>query len=123
MRKNQQINRPRSIFQSAETGVGIPNLGGLVLDALVQNTLAPEVRAIGYIRTATAGTREVEVSAITITRGDGRYHLDIVPARPLRSIQGDCLANQALCALGMMAIEVTAADIMIKNISFVAWSS
>jgi hypothetical protein len=112
MRKTQQISRPSSIFQSAKTGVGIPHLGGLVLDALVQNTLAPEVRAIGYIGTATAGTREIELAAITITRDDGRYHLDIVSARPLRSNEDDRLANQALCDLGLMSIEVTAADII-----------
>jgi hypothetical protein len=112
MRQTQQINRPSSIFQSAKTAEGIPHLGGLVHDALVQNTLAPAVRAIGYIGTATAGSREIDVAAITITRDDGRYHLDIVPARPLRSIVDDHLARQALCDLGLMSIEVTAADIM-----------
>jgi hypothetical protein len=112
MRQTQQINRPSSIFQSAKTAVGIPHLGGLVHDALVQNTLAPEVRAIGYVGTATAGSREVNVTAITITRDDGSYHLDIVPARPLRSIVDDHLARQALCELGLVPIEVTAADIM-----------
>jgi hypothetical protein len=114
MRKTQQINRPSSVFQSAKTGVGIPHAGGLVHDALVQNTLAPAVRAIGYISTATAGAREIDVAAITITRDDGRYHLDIVPARPLRSIEDDRLANQALCDLGLMQIEVTAAEIMME---------
>ena len=114
MRKTQQINRPSSIFQSAKTGAGIPHAGGLVHDALVQNTLAPEVRKIGYIGTATAGAREIDVAAITITRDDGRYHLDIVPARALRSIEDDRLANQALCALDLMSIEVTAADIMME---------
>jgi hypothetical protein len=112
MRQTQQINRPSSIFQSAKTAVGIPHLGGLVHDALVQNTLAPEVRAIGYVGTATAGSREVNVTAITITRDDGSYHLDIVPARPLRSIVDDHLARQALSELCLMSIEVTAADIM-----------
>lgn len=52
------------------------------------------------------------MSAITVTRDDGRYHLDIVPTRPLRSLDDDCLVNQALCDLGLMAIEVTAAEIM-----------
>jgi hypothetical protein len=112
MRQTQQINRPSSIFQSAKTAAGIPHLGGLVHDALVQNTLAPAVRAIGYVGTATAGSRTIDVAAITIVRDDGRYHLDIVPARPLRSIVDDHLARQALCDLGLMSIEVAAADIM-----------
>jgi hypothetical protein len=112
MRKTEQISRPKWIFQSAKTTVGIPHPGGLVHDALIQNSLAPDVRAIGHVGTATAGTREIEVSAITITRDDGRYHLDIVPARPLRSLHDDCLVNQALCEIGLMAIEVTAAEIM-----------
>jgi hypothetical protein len=112
MRKTDQIIRPSSIFQSAKTAVGIPHKGGLVHDSLVQNTLAPEVRAIGYIGTATAGPREIDVAAITITRDDGRYHLDISPARPLRSIEDDRLANQAICNLGLISLEVTAADIM-----------
>jgi hypothetical protein len=112
MRQTQQINRPSSIFQSAKTAAGIPHLGGLVHDALVQNTLAPAVRAIGYIGTATAGSREIDVAAITITRNDGRHHLDIVPARTLRSIEDDHLVSQALCDLGLMSIEVTPAEIM-----------
>jgi hypothetical protein len=112
MRRAEQLHRQRSIFNSAKTSAGIPHAGGLVHDALVQNSLAPDVRAIGYIGTAPAGTREIDVSAITVTRDDGRYHLDIVPARPLRSLRDDCLVNQALCDLGLMAIEVTAAEIM-----------
>jgi hypothetical protein len=112
MRKTQQIDRPSSIFHSAKTAAGIPHAGGLVHDALVQNSLAPEVRALGYIGTATAGSREIDVAAITITRDDGRYHLDIVPARPLRSIEDDRLASEALRELGLMQIEVTASDIM-----------
>jgi hypothetical protein len=48
-----------------------------------------------------------------MTRDNGRrYHLDIVPARPLRSIVDDHLARQALSELGLMSLEVTAADIM-----------
>jgi hypothetical protein len=112
MRQTQQINRQSAIFQSAKTAVGIPHNGGLVHDALIQNTLAPEVRAIGYVGTATAGSREIDVAAITITRDDGRLRLDIVPARTLRSIVDDHLVRQALCDLGLMSIEVTAADIM-----------
>jgi hypothetical protein len=112
MRKIEQIDRPSSIFQSAKTAVGIPHPGGLVHDALIQNTLAPAVRAIGYIGTATAGSREIAVAAITITRDDGRYHLDIAPARTLRSIEDDRLASQALYELGYMSMEVPASDIM-----------
>jgi hypothetical protein len=112
MRNTEQIIQPISIFQSAKTSVGIPHPGGIVHDALVQNTLAPEVRAIGYVGTATAGTREIELAAITITRDDGHYHLDIVPARTLRSIEDDHLASQALFDLGMISLEATAADIM-----------
>jgi hypothetical protein len=112
MRQTQQINRQSAIFQSAKTAVGIPHNGGLVHDALIQNTLAPEVRAIGYVGTATAGSRKIDVAAITISRDDGRFHLDIVPARTLRSIVDDHLARQALSELGLVSIEVTAADIM-----------
>jgi hypothetical protein len=110
--QRQKLLPPRSIFLSAKTPAGVLHPGGLVHDALVQSTLSPDVLEIGFVHTATAGTREIEVSAITITRDDGCYHLDIVPTRPLRSIHDDCLANQALCDLGLMAIEVTAAEIM-----------
>jgi hypothetical protein len=112
MRQTNQINRPSSLFRSAKTAVGVPHPGGLVHDALVQNSLAPEVRGIGYVGTATAGSREIDLAAITISRDDGRFHLDIVPARPLRSIVEDHLARQAFSELGLESIEVTAADIM-----------
>jgi hypothetical protein len=112
MRQTNQINRPSSLFRSAKTAVGVPHSGGLVHDALVQNSLAPEVRGIGYVGTATAGSREIDLAAISISRDDGRFHLDIVPARPLRSIVEDRLARQAFSELGLDSIEVTAADIM-----------
>jgi hypothetical protein len=98
-------------FISAKTTVGIPASCSLVRDALVQATLDPTVRSIEFLARARVSASPVEIDAIVIVRDDGRFVLDVVPARPLRDVDHEGLALIALSQLSLTPLTLTAADI------------
>ncbi|MGA2999557.1 hypothetical protein [Bradyrhizobium sp.] len=69
------------------------------------------VRSIEFIAAARVGATSIDLNAIVLERDDGRYLLDVVPARPLRDVEYDGLALIALEELGLPSIVLTAADI------------
>jgi hypothetical protein len=100
-----------TLFLSAKTTVAIPTSCSLVRDALVQASLDPGVRTIEFLAQARVAATPVELNAIIIVRDDGRFVLDVVPARPVRDVEDEGLALIALAELGLPAITLTAADI------------
>jgi len=104
-----QING--TLFVSAKTSTAIPARCALVRDALVQASLDPAVRSIDFIPSARVGATPVDLNAIIIVRDDGRFVLDVVPARPVRDVEDEGLALIALAELGLPAITLTATDI------------
>ncbi|MFK4381031.1 hypothetical protein [Bradyrhizobium sp. USDA 223] len=95
-------------------------------EALAIASLDPAVRAISHVATAPAGTAQVvEVDAVVLTRLDGRFYLDVVPARRIRSLDEEGLALIALRELGVKQLIVTAEDLRAEprrsNVSLV-WS-
>lgn len=100
-------------FASAKCRTAIPGAEGLVQDALVQATLDPCVRAIDYRATVVLSPKTVvPVEAIVLDRHDGRFHLDIVAARPLRTIEDEGLFLIALEQIGLSSLVVSSAEIM-----------
>jgi hypothetical protein len=106
-----QIANRADLFISAKTTTAIPARHPLVLDALVQTTLDPQVRALEFIPTAKVGASQVALKAIVVVRDDGRFHLDVVEARPVRDIEMEGLALLALDSLGLIPLTLAAADI------------
>jgi hypothetical protein len=100
-----------SLFISSKTATAIPTGCALVRDALIQATLDPLVRSIEFVASARVQSEPVELNAIVLGRDDGRYLLDVVPARPLRDIEREGLALIALADLGLRPLTLTAADI------------
>ena len=111
MRVSRAPHAAATLFVSAKTTVAIPTVCALVRDALVQASLDPSVRAIEFLAQARVGTTPVDLGAIIIVRDDGRFVLDVVPARPVRDVEDEGLALIALAELGLPAITLTAADI------------
>jgi hypothetical protein len=99
------------LFISSKTLTAIPTRCALVRDALVQATLDPAVRTIEFIASARIHQAPVELNAIVLGRDDGRYLLDVVPARPLRNLEREGLALLAFDQLALPSIVLTAADI------------
>jgi hypothetical protein len=99
------------LFVSAKTTVAIPTACSLVRDALIQSTLDPAVRAIEFLATARVGATQVDLDATIIVRDDGRFVLDVVPARRVRDVENEGLALIAWSQLGLTPITLTAADI------------
>ena len=95
-------------FISCKTRSAIPTRCSLVRDALIQATLDPSVRSIEFIASARVGEKQVALNGIVIVRDDGRYLLDVVPARPLRDVG---LALLAQDEFGMPCWTLTEADI------------
>jgi hypothetical protein len=100
-----------NLFVSAKTTVAIPTPCSLVRDALVQASLDPAVRSIGFLAQARVAATQVDLDAIVVVRDDGRFVLDVVPARLVRDVEHEGLALIALAELGLTPITLTAADI------------
>jgi hypothetical protein len=111
MRVSRAAHAAASLFISAKTSVAIPTACALVRDALVQATLDPSVRSIEFLAQTRVDATSVDLDAIVIVRDDGRFVLDVVPARPVRDVEQEGLALIAYSRLGLALITLTAADI------------
>jgi hypothetical protein len=112
MRASQATQGTAStLFISAKTTVAIPATCSLVRDALIQSTLDPSVRAIEFLAQARVAATQIDLNAIVIVRDDGRFYLDVVPARPVRDVEIEGMALIALAELDLTPITLTAADI------------
>jgi hypothetical protein len=109
---NRKAARSRpDLFVSAKTTTAIPARCPLLREALVQASLDPQVRSIGYVASAVVASEPIELGAIVLHRDDGRFVLDVVPARRVRDLEDEGLALIAIADLGMTTLVVTADDI------------
>ena len=74
----------------------------------MQASLDPAVRSIGYVASALVASGQVELDAVVLERDDGRYVLDVVPARRL---EDEGLRRTALRDLGLAPLVVTSEDL------------
>jgi len=111
MRVSRAAPAATRLFISAKTTVAIPATCPLVRDALIQAALDPSVRTIEFLAQARVDATQVDLDAIIIVRDDGRFVLDVVPARPIRDVEQEGLALIAYSRLGLSQITLTAADI------------
>ncbi len=79
--------------------------------ALVQASLDPIVRSISHVAVADVGSAPVEVDAMVVVRDDGRFVLDVVPARQARKFDEEGLRGVALRGLGLASLVVTSDDL------------
>lgn len=99
------------LFSSAKTAAPISARHPALREALAIASLDPAVSAISHVATANAGTTQVDVDAVVLTRLDGRYYFDVVPARRVRDLDEEGLALIALRELGLQQLVVTAEDL------------
>jgi hypothetical protein len=111
MRVSRAAHAAANLFISAKTSVAVPAPCALVRDALIQATLDPSVRAIEFLSQARVDATPVDLDATVIVRDDGRFVLDVVPARPVRDVEQEGLALIAFSQLGLKPSTLTAADI------------
>jgi hypothetical protein len=105
------VRRHSDFFVSAKAPSPIRARHPELREALVQASLDPAVRSISHIATANVASSRVEVDAIVLARGGGRYQLDVVAARRLRDPEGDGLRQSALLELGLKPFTVTIEDL------------
>jgi hypothetical protein len=99
------------LFVSAKTTIAIPTRCSMLRDALIQASLDPMVRSIEFIASARVRSETVRLNALVLVRDDGRYLLEVVPARSVRDIEEEGLALIALDELKLPTITLTAADV------------
>ncbi|UFW48185.1 MULTISPECIES: hypothetical protein [Bradyrhizobium] len=101
------------LFSSAKTASPVPARHAALREALAHASLDPTVLAISHVASAHAGSPQVavEVDAVVLTRNDGRFYLDVVPARRVRDLDEEGLALIALRELGLQQLVVTAEDL------------
>jgi len=99
------------LFTSTKTHAPVPARHPALREALVQASLDPAVKTISHVATANAGPAQVDVDAIVLARLDGRFYLDVVPARRVRELDEEGLVLIALRELGLQQLVVTAEDL------------
>ncbi len=99
------------MFISAKTTTAIPARHPALRNALIQASLDPQVRSIGYIASTFVASEQVELGAVVVLRDDGRFLLDVVPARRVRDLEEEGLLLIALADLDLKPLIVTAEDI------------
>lgn len=99
------------LFISAKTSTAIPARHPALRDALIQASLDPQVRSIAYVASTSVASKQVELDAVVVQRDDGRFLLDVVPARRIRDVEEKGLVQIALTELGLKRIILTAEEI------------
>ncbi|WGS20189.1 MULTISPECIES: hypothetical protein [unclassified Bradyrhizobium] len=69
------------------------------------------MRSIASIPSAFVASEPVELEAVVVQRDDGRYLLDVVPARRVRDLEQEGLAQIALAELRLKPLTLTAGEI------------
>jgi len=90
----------------------IPVRHPLLRDALVIASLDPTVRSIDYLPTARSSSGSTDVDAIVVERGAVRRFLDVIEARPRRSIARHLLVADALLEIGLLPWTMSEAEIL-----------
>jgi hypothetical protein len=111
---NAKARRGRpDAFVSAKARSPIPARHPALRKAFVQAKLDPAVRSFAFLPSAhvAAAPVEVEFDAVVVTRDDGRFFLDVVPARPVRDLDDEGPALIALRELGLHPFVVAAEDV------------
>lgn len=96
------------LFISAKTSTAIPARHPALRDALIQASLDPQVRSIAYVASTSVASKQVELDAVVVRRDDGRFLLDVVPARSIRDVEKGL---GALAELGLKQIILTTEEI------------
>jgi hypothetical protein len=99
------------LFLSAKTATAIPVRHPALLEALIQASLDHKVRSIAYIASARIASGLVNLDAIVLQRDDGRFLLDVVPARRIPTSASQRAAQMALAELGLRSMVLTTEDI------------
>jgi hypothetical protein len=74
---------------------------GALRAGLIQASLDAEIRPIDPVATAHVASVPVELDVAVLHRDDGRFYLDIVPARRLRDLEDEGLLQIGVRDLGL----------------------
>ncbi len=111
MRVSKEAEGLPVFFVSAKTTTAIPVRYPALRDALILASLHPQVLSIEYVAWARVGFMQVMIDAVILRDDDGRYVLDVVPARAVRDIDDERLVRIALGELKVDSFVLTAEDI------------
>lgn len=101
-----------SLFVSSKTAAAIPIRHPALQDALIQASLDPAVRSLSYLATAVVASEEIDLGAVVVQRDDGRFLLDVVPARRVRDVDDEGLSLIALGKLGLESWIISSREIL-----------
>ncbi|RQH12668.1 hypothetical protein [Bradyrhizobium sp. RP6] len=91
MRIRRALGGHPDYFISTKAPAPIPVRHPALRAGLIQASLAAEVRSIVHVATAHVASVPVDLDAIVLNGDDGRFLLDVVPARKVRDIDDEDL--------------------------------
>ncbi|SFN44153.1 hypothetical protein SAMN05216573_11367 [Bradyrhizobium sp. Rc3b] len=107
-----EAQRPHDdFFVSVKTRTAIPVRHLAMRHALIQASLDPQVRSIGYVASAWVASEVSSLDAVIVEREDGRYVLDVVPARRLGDAEDEGPVLIASDELELEPLVLTAEEI------------
>jgi hypothetical protein len=98
-------------FVSAKTAAPVPARHQALREALVRASLDPAVRSITHVQAAHVEAAPLDVDFVVVERPDGRFRLDVVPARRVHDGIEDSAFQIAMIRLDLAPIVVTAEDL------------
>jgi hypothetical protein len=111
-RRSEHVDRSGLFVSQKSSKLAIPVRHHLLRDALAQAALDAAVRSIEYVGSVRTASTTVKVDAIAIESDDGRRYLDVIEARPRRSMAQQLIVAQILCELGLRPWVLEEADIL-----------
>jgi hypothetical protein len=103
-----------NLFVGPKCASAIPARHPLIRDAVIQASFDPSVSRIEFLPSIQVGRNTVVLNSVVITRDGQRYLLDVVDARPPRSIDDEGLVLLALERAGIETLEIAESTIRLE---------
>jgi hypothetical protein len=111
MSGSNPLPRDAASFASAKTARVLKVASRPLLEALVQFTLDPSVRAIETARTIDIPGERVSSGEIVLLKDDGRWLLELIDGGRPRNREEEAFVHLARSRLGLPLLRVTSADL------------
>ncbi len=96
-----------NLFVGPKCASAIPAAHPLVRDAVIQASFDPTVSRIEFLPSVRVGRHTVVLNAVVVTKDTRRCLLDVVDARPLRTIDDEGLLLLAIEQAGIETIQIS----------------
>ncbi len=100
-----------NLFVGPKCASAIPTRHPLVRDAVLQASFDPSVSQIEFVPSVQVGRHAVALNSVILTKDGRRFLLDVIDARPLRTLDDEGLVLLALERAGFETLQLSESTI------------